>query len=42
LATLQDLDYNKAISDLNRQTTSLQAAQKSFKQVAELSMFNYM
>jgi len=42
LSTLQDLDYNKAISDLNRQTTSLTAAQKSFKQVADLSMFNYM
>lgn len=42
LSTLQDLDFNKAISDLNRQTTSLTAAQKSFKQVAELSMFNYM
>jgi flagellar hook-associated protein 3 FlgL len=42
LSTLQDLDYNQAISDLNRQTTSLTAAQKSFKQVAELSMFNYM
>lgn len=42
LSTLEDLDYNKAISDLNRQTTSLTAAQKSFKQVAELSMFNYM
>ncbi len=42
LSTLQDLDYNKAVSDLNRQTTSLTAAQKSFKQVADLSMFNYM
>lgn len=42
LSTLEDLDYNKAISDLNRQTTSLTAAQKSFKQVADLSMFNYM
>jgi flagellar hook-associated protein 3 FlgL len=42
LSNLQDLDYNKAISDLNRQTTSLQAAQKSFKQVADLTMFNYM
>jgi len=42
MSTLEDLDFNKAISDLNRQTTSLQAAQKSFKQVAELSMFNYM
>jgi flagellar hook-associated protein 3 FlgL len=41
-STLEDLDFNKAISDLNRQTISLQAAQKSFKQVAELSMFNYM
>ena len=42
LSNLQDLDYNKAISDLNRQTNSLQAAQKSFKQVADLTMFNYM
>lgn len=42
LSTLQDLDFNKALSDLNRQTTSLTAAQKSFKQIAELSMFNYM
>jgi flagellar hook-associated protein 3 FlgL len=42
LSTLEDLDYNKAISDLNRQTTSLTAAQKSFKQIADLSMFNYI
>jgi flagellar hook-associated protein 3 FlgL len=42
LSTLQDLDYNKAISDLNRQTLSLTAAQKSFKQIADLTMFNYM
>lgn len=42
LSTLQDLDYNKALSDLNRQTTSLQAAQKSFKQISDLSLFNYM
>jgi flagellar hook-associated protein 3 FlgL len=42
LSTLEDLDYNKAISDLNRQTTSLTAAHKSFKQIADLSMFNYI
>lgn len=42
LSILQDLDYNKAISDMNQQTISLQAAQKSFKQIADLSMFNYM
>lgn len=42
LSQLQDLDYNKAITDLTRQKTSLEAAQKSFMQVQNLSMFNYM
>lgn len=42
LSLLQDLDYNKAITDLTRQQTSLQAAQKSFLQVQNLSIFNYM
>lgn len=42
LSQLQDLDYNKAITDLTRQKTSLEAAQKSFLQVQNLSMFNYM
>jgi flagellar hook-associated protein 3 FlgL len=42
LSALQDTDYNKAISDLNQQQTTLQAAQKSFAQVSNLSMFTYM
>lgn len=42
LVTLQSTDYNKAISDLNQQQTTLQAAQKSFTQVSNLSMFAYM
>ena len=42
LSELQDLDFNKAISDLNQQQTSLTAAQKSFKQVSDLSLFNYL
>lgn len=42
LSQLQDVDYNKAISDLTQQQTSLQAAQKSFLQVMNLSIFNYM
>ncbi|MBI3903665.1 MAG: flagellar hook-associated protein FlgL [Nitrosomonadales bacterium] len=42
LSQLQDVDYNKAITDLTQQQTMLQAAQKSFLQVANLSMFNYM
>lgn len=42
LSELQDLDFNKAISDLNQQQTSLTAAQKTFKQVSDLSLFNYL
>lgn len=42
LSQLQDVDYNKGISDLNQQQTSLQAAQKSFKQVSDMSLFNYL
>jgi flagellar hook-associated protein 3 FlgL len=40
LSNLQDLDYAKAISDLNRQQMQLEAAQKSFSQVSRLSLFN--
>lgn len=42
LSTLQDLDYAKAISDLTRKQTDLEAAQKSFMRVSELSLFNYL
>lgn len=42
LSQLQDTDYNKAASDLNLQMTSLQAAQKSFAMVKDLSLFNYL
>jgi flagellar hook-associated protein 3 FlgL len=42
LSELQDVDFNKAVSDLNQQQTSLTAAQKSFKQVSDLSLFNYI
>ncbi|HCJ50773.1 MAG TPA: flagellar hook-associated protein 3 [Gallionella sp.] len=42
LSQLQDVDYNKAISDLTQQQVTLQAAQKSFTQVANLSLFTYL
>jgi flagellar hook-associated protein 3 FlgL len=42
LSQLQDVDYNKAISDLTLQKTSLQAAQQSFAKVSELSLFTYI
>ena len=42
ISQLQDLDYAKAITDLTRQQTTLEAAQKSFTKVQGLSLFNYM
>lgn len=42
LSQLQDVDYNKAISDLTQQQMSLQAAQKSFATVSSLSLFSYI
>ena len=42
LSNLQDTDYNKAATDLAQQQLSLQAAQKSFVQVSNLSLFTYM
>lgn len=42
LAHLQDLDYAKAISDMNQQQMVLQAAQTSFKQTSQLSLFNML
>lgn len=42
ISTLQDLDYAKAITDLTRQQTMLEAAQMSFTKVQGLSLFNYM
>lgn len=42
LADLQDLDYAKAISDLTRKQTDLQAAQQSFVKISQLSLFNYL
>lgn len=42
LSTLQDTNVTQAISNLDLQQTILQAAQKSFVQVANLSMFTYL
>jgi len=42
LATLQDVDMTKALSDLMQTQTNLQAAQKSFAAVSQLSLFSYI
>ena len=42
LSQTRDLDYASAVSKLNLQTISLQAAQQSFQKVQGLSLFNYL
>ena len=42
LSNLQDLDYAKAISDLTRQQTNLQASQLSFSKINQLTLFDYI
>jgi flagellar hook-associated protein 3 FlgL len=42
LSKLQDLDIAKAISDYASQQGTLEAAQKSFKTMSSLSLFNYI
>ena len=42
LSELQDVDYNKALSDLTQQKMYLQAAQQTFAKVADLSLFSYL
>ncbi|MDN3517991.1 flagellar hook-associated protein FlgL [Aquisalimonas lutea] len=42
LSRVEDLDYAEAISRLNQQSVGLQAAQKSYAQVQNLSLFQYI
>lgn len=42
LSNLQDLDYASAMTDFTKQQLQLEAAQKSFVQIAGLSLFDYL
>jgi len=42
LSDLQDLDYNKAITDMAKKQLQLEAAQLSFKQISQLSLFSIL
>lgn len=42
LSQLQDVDFAKSISDLQRQQLYLQAAQQSYVKISSLSLFNYI
>lgn len=42
LSGLQDLDYARAVSDMQLKLTGLQAAQQAFLKIQGLSLFNYL
>jgi flagellar hook-associated protein 3 FlgL len=42
ISQLQDIDYAAAITQLNTEEISLQAAQASYASIAKLSLFNYL
>jgi flagellar hook-associated protein 3 FlgL len=42
LSGLEDIDYAKAISDMNLQMVALQAAQQTYSQTKDLNLFNYL
>ena len=42
LSDLRDVDYAKAISELNQQYAGLQAAQAAYTRIAQMSLFNYL
>ncbi len=42
LSSIEDLDYAKAVSELNLKLTGLQASQKAFTRVQNISMFDYI
>lgn len=41
-SNIEDLDYAKAISDFEQSKVALQAAQQTFVQIKDLSLFNYI
>ena len=42
LSSLQDLDYATAVTNMNQQMLSLEAAQSSFAKISQLNLFNYL
>jgi len=42
ISDVRDVDYAAAISQLNQQYTSLQAAQAAYSKIAQLSLFDYL
>ena len=42
LSSIEDLDYASAITKMNQQILSLEAAQSSFAKISQLNLFNYI
>jgi flagellar hook-associated protein 3 FlgL len=42
LSGVQDLDYASAITTMNQQMLSLEAAQSSFAKISQLNLFNFL
>jgi flagellar hook-associated protein 3 FlgL len=42
LSSVEDLDFAEAITQMNKQMLSLEAAQSSFSQISQLNLFNYI
>jgi len=42
LSSIRDIDYIKAVSDLNLQQVGLESAQKAYMQIQGLTLFNYL
>ena len=42
LSSVEDLDYASAITKMNQQMLSLEAAQSSFAKISQLNLFNYL
>jgi len=42
LSSIEDLDYAGAITKMNQQMMSLEAAQSSFAKVSQLNLFNFL
>ncbi|NIR94158.1 MAG: hypothetical protein GWO08_10960 [Gammaproteobacteria bacterium] len=42
ISSIEDLDYASAITELNRGMAGLDAAQKAYVKINNLSLFNYL
>ena len=42
LSEMQDLDYAEAVSRMNQQMVSLQAAQAAYTRLGQMSLFDYL